>query len=85
MKMRFCAAVLALLAVPAMAQDRAAIQTHIANAQRIAGTQWAEAANYFCAESSMPNRPTDPAIAPTRLFDNLSAQLQDRNCADTSV
>ncbi len=72
MKMRFCAAVLALLAVPAMAQDRAAIQTHIENAKRIAGTQWAEAANYFCAESSMPNRPTDPAIAPTRLFDNLS-------------
>lgn len=72
MKMRFCAAVLALLAVPAMAQDRAAIQTHIENAKRIAGTRWAEAANYFCAESSMPNRPTDPAIAPTRLFDNLS-------------
>ena len=55
-----------------MAQDSAAIQTHIENAKRVAGTQWAEAANYFCAESSMPNRPTDPAIAPTRLFDNLS-------------
>ena len=69
--MRFSAAVLAWLAVPALAQDSAAFQSHIDNAKRIAGTQWAQAANYFCAESSMPNRPTDPAIAPTRLFDNL--------------
>src|SRR5580698_4494931 len=72
MKARFCAEAIALLAVPAMAQDVAAIQNHIDNATRIAGTQWAAAASYFCAESSMPNRPTDPAIAPTRLFDNLS-------------
>ncbi len=56
----------------ASAQDAAAIQSHIESAKRVAGTRWAEAANYFCAESSMPNRPTDPAIAPTRLFDNLS-------------
>ena len=56
----------------AFAQDAAAIQSHIENAKRIAGTRWAEAANYFCAESSMPNRPTDPAIVPTRLFNNLS-------------
>lgn len=72
MKIQFCVAAPILLAVPAMAQDRAAIQTHIDNAKRAAGTQWAEAASYFCAQSSMPNRPTDPAIAPTRLFENLS-------------
>jgi metallo-beta-lactamase class B len=71
MKARFCVEAIALLAVPAMAQDVPAIQNHIDNAKRIAGTQWAAAANYFCAESSMPNRPTDPAVAPTRLFDNL--------------
>jgi metallo-beta-lactamase class B len=70
--MRFSAAVLAWFAIPTLAQDSAAFQSHIDNAKRIAGTQWAEAANYFCAESSMPNRPTDPAIAPTRLFDSLS-------------
>ncbi len=47
-------------------------EEHVARAKSAAGSQWAEAANYFCAESSMPNRPTDPAIEPTRLFDNLS-------------
>lgn len=72
MKIMFSAAILALLALPAAAQDSAAIQSHIDTAKRVAGSKWAEAANYFCAESSMPNRPTDPAIAPTRLFDNLS-------------
>lgn len=63
----FCVAGLA-----AFAQSAAEIQTHIDRAKSIAGSTWAEAANYFCAESSMPNRPTDPAIEPTRLFDNLS-------------
>jgi metallo-beta-lactamase class B len=72
MKITFGAALVVLLALPATAQDSAAIQSHIDTAKRIAGANWAEAATYFCAESSMPNRPTDPAIAPTRLFDNLS-------------
>jgi metallo-beta-lactamase class B len=72
MKGRFPVAVLACLAPLTMAQDSAAIQSHIDNARRVAGTKWADAANYFCAQSSMPNRPTDPAIAPTRLFDNLA-------------
>ena len=48
------------------------LEDHLARAKSAAGSRWAEAANYFCAESSMPNRPTDPAIEPTRLFDNLS-------------
>ena len=61
-----------LFACVAFAQDQASIQRHIERAKAIAGTTWSEAATYFCAESSMPNRPTDPAIAPTRLFDNLS-------------
>jgi len=61
----------AFVSVAAMAQDQAAIQGHIDRAKAAAGGQWREAANYFCAESSMPNRPTDPAIEPTRLFDNL--------------
>ena len=62
----------ALGCVAAMAQDQTAIQGHIGRAKAAAGSRWAEAATYFCAESSMPNRPTDPAIEPTRLFDNLS-------------
>jgi metallo-beta-lactamase class B len=48
------------------------LEDHLARAKSAAGTRWAEAANYFCAESSTPNRPTDPASEPTRLFDNLS-------------
>ncbi|MEP7355352.1 MAG: MBL fold metallo-hydrolase [Acidobacteriota bacterium] len=61
----------ALLSVAALGQDPAAIQGHIDRAKSAAGSRWAEAENYFCAESSMPNRPTDPAIEPTHLFDNL--------------
>jgi len=52
-------------------QGQGTLEDHLARAKSAAGSRWAEAANYFCAESSMPNRPTDPAIEPTRLFDNL--------------
>ncbi len=72
MKITFAVSLVALLALPTAAQDSAAITSHIETAKRVAGTKWAEAASYFCAASSMPNRPTDPAIAPTRLFDNLA-------------
>ena len=48
------------------------LEDHLARAKSAAGTKWAEAANYFCAETATANRPTDPAIEPTRLFDNLS-------------
>ena len=65
-------AFLATTSLAAFAQNPADVQAHIDRAKSAAGTTWAEAANYFCAESSTPNRPTDPAIEPTRLFDNLS-------------
>ena len=71
MKITFAAALLSLSGFSAAGQD-SSIQSHIDTAERVAGIKWGEAANYFCAESSMPNRPTDPAIAPTRLFDNVS-------------
>ena len=58
--------------IAAFAQSPADIQGHIDRAKQAAGSTWGAAAEYFCAESSMPNRPTDPAIEPTRLFDNLS-------------
>ena len=48
------------------------LEDHLARAKSAAGSRWTEAANYFCGESSVANRPTDPAIEPTRLFDNLS-------------
>ncbi len=63
---------LAATATVAFAQGPADIQGHIDRAKQAAGGAWTAAADYFCAESSMPNRPTDPAIEPTRLFDNLS-------------
>lgn len=66
---RLLIASVGLLAASMQAQT---IEEHLNLAKAAAGTRWAEAANYFCAESSMPNRPTDPAIAPTHLFDNLS-------------
>jgi metallo-beta-lactamase class B len=55
----------------AIAQDRGDVEAHIERAKIAAGTRWAEAATYFCAESATPNRPSDPAIAATHLFDNL--------------
>lgn len=54
------------------AQAPGTVQEHINRAKSAAGTRWAQAADYFCAETATPNRPTDPAIEPTRLFDNLS-------------
>jgi metallo-beta-lactamase class B len=54
------------------APGQGTLEEHVARAKSAGGSRWAEAANYFCAESSMANRPTDPAIEPTRLFDNLS-------------
>ena len=53
-------------------QAQGTLEDHLARAKSAAGSRWAEAANYFCAESATANRPTDPAIEPTRLFDNLS-------------
>ena len=70
MRLTIAAGVAVIAGCTASAQGT--IDDHIARARNAAGTRWAEAATYFCAESSMPNRPTDPAIQPTRLFDNLS-------------
>jgi len=72
MKLMQAAALTCVGAVAIHAQDAREVERHIAAAKLAAGSTWAKAAEYFCAESSMPNRPTDPAIAPTRLFDNLS-------------
>jgi len=55
-----------------LAQTSGTIQDHLDRAKSAAGSQWSQAANYFCAEDSVANGPTDPAIEPTRLFDNLS-------------
>src|SRR6478735_1752128 len=71
MAKRLAVAGLAMLAGEST-RAQGTLEDHLARAKSAAGSRWAEAANYFCGESSMPNRPTDPAIEPTRLFDNLS-------------
>lgn len=70
--MKSLAAAAISLAVAGSVHGQRTLEEHVGRAKSAAGTRWAEAATYFCAESSMPNRPTDPAIQPTRLFDNLA-------------
>jgi len=60
-----------LASLISFAQAQTDVEAHIERAKNLGGARWAEAANYFCAESATPNRPSDPAIEPTHLFDNL--------------
>lgn len=69
---KFLTAAAIALAVAWSLHGQGTIDQHIARAKSAAGSRWADAAAYFCAESATPNRPTDPAIEPTRLFDNLA-------------
>ncbi len=55
------------------APDWSAAKAHIDKAHKIAGADWNAAADYFCTPGVPPNRITDPAIAPTKLFDNVWA------------
>jgi len=55
------------------AQNPDAVREHVDAAKRVAGRDWSTAADYFCSESAVANRPTDPAIEPTKLFDNIYA------------
>jgi len=67
-------AALLLISLPIAAQTpAAAIQQHLDAAKTAAGKTWMPAAEYFCSPSPTPNRPTDPAIEPVRLFDNVLA------------
>ena len=52
--------------------DSAEVKQHIEKAKKIAGTDWAGEANFFCL---MPraNSPNDPLIEPTKIFDNVYA------------
>src|SRR3984885_8533612 len=52
--------------------DSTAVLEHIEKAKKIAGTEWAGEATFFCT-APRANSPTDPLIEPTRLFDNLYA------------
>jgi len=52
--------------------DSPAVLQHVAKAKQIAGREWAGEATFFC-ETPRANSPSDPLIAPTKLFDNLYA------------
>jgi metallo-beta-lactamase class B len=53
--------------------DWSAFKAHADKARALAGDQWKEAAEYFCSPGVRVNLISDPAISPTRLFDNVWA------------
>jgi metallo-beta-lactamase class B len=50
--------------------DSPQVQALVEKAKKIAGTQWAEEAHFFC-EAPRGNNANDPVIAPTKIFDNI--------------
>jgi metallo-beta-lactamase class B len=59
--------------LPAQAQDSPAVTDHIEKAKKIAGAEWAQAVNFFCQPEPYANKPDDPEIPPTKIFDNVYA------------
>lgn len=56
------------------ASDSADVQRLLAQAREAAGREWTEAFDFICAPNpNRANRPDDPLIQPTRVFDNLFA------------
>jgi metallo-beta-lactamase class B len=56
------------------ASDAAEVQRLLAQAREAAGREWTEAFDFICAQNpNQANRPDDPLIQPTRVFDNLFA------------
>ena len=56
------------------ASDSAEVQRLLAQAREAAGREWTEAFDFICAQNpNRANRPDDPLIQPTRVFDNLFA------------
>lgn len=54
--------------------DSAEVRRLLAQAKAAAGTEWTEAFDFICAPNqARANRPDDPLIPPTKVFDNLFA------------
>jgi metallo-beta-lactamase class B len=74
------ASVLAIVCVPltsfaqeAAKPDSPEVRQLLDQAKKDAGTEWGEAFEFICAvNAGRANSPTDPVIAPTKVFDNLS-------------
>jgi metallo-beta-lactamase class B len=68
----FGAAVGAQQPQPAAGPDSPEVLQLVESASRSAGTEWTETVTFICSpNASRPNRPDDPEIEPTRVFDNL--------------
>jgi metallo-beta-lactamase class B len=52
--------------------DSPAVRALIDRAKTVAGPMWADEVHFFC-EAPRANSPTDPPIAPSRLFDDVYA------------
>ena len=56
------------------ANDSPEVQRLLAQARAAAGSEWTEAFDFICAPNpNRANRPDDPLIQPTKVFDNLFA------------
>jgi metallo-beta-lactamase class B len=60
-------------AAPAPRADSAAVAAIVERARAAAGSEWADAVDFFCGAAGRANRADDPEIKPTRVFDNLYA------------
>ncbi len=58
--------------LPPTKPDSPAVLALLARAKKAAGAMWAEEFHFFC-EAPRPNSPSDPPIAPTRIFDDVFA------------
>lgn len=72
-----CAAVLAAAQAPppqnAAKPDSPEVRQRLDELRKTAGEDWAEAFDFICASNpSRANRPDDPEIEPTRVFDTLA-------------
>ena len=52
--------------------DSDAVRALIEKTRKAGGSMWSDEVRFFC-EAPRPNRPDDPVIAPTKIFDNLYA------------
>jgi metallo-beta-lactamase class B len=52
--------------------DSDAVKALVEKAKKAGGARWAEEAHFFC-EAPRANSPNDPAIEPTKIFDNVYA------------
>lgn len=71
-----CATLVAGQAPPAQdagGSDTPAIRQRLDTLRKLAGSEWAETFDFFCAMNpNRANRADDPEIEPTRVFDNLA-------------